>query len=88
MRIAAGILLIVLGILSVLVPASIADMVAWARAASFEECFVIRRGMDVQIAFPSLLLMVFVVGSGISALKKTAYCGAGTRIALEEKGGF
>lgn len=73
MRKTAGILMIILGVFSVMVPGSIADMIAWARAASFEEFRAIRTGMDDQIAFPSLLLMVFIVGSGISALKKKSY---------------
>ncbi|MFO7995603.1 MAG: hypothetical protein R6U93_00420 [Dehalococcoidia bacterium] len=88
MRIAAGILLIVLGVLSVVVPASIADMIAWTRAASYEQFLVIRRGMDMQIAFPSLLLVLFIVGSGIYALRKKAYWWALSGAILSVIGGI
>jgi hypothetical protein len=73
MRRAAGILIIVLGVLSFMIPGAVADAIAWGRATSWDEYFSIRQDIGVQIALPTLLLIVFIVGGGICALRKKVY---------------
>ena len=67
MRIAAGSLIIVLGVFSFLVPGAVEDAIAWGRATSWDEYFSIRQDIGVQMALPTLLLIVFIVGGGICA---------------------
>lgn len=73
MRIAAGILIIVLGVLSFMVPAAVADTIAWQRATSWDEYVSIRLDIGVQMALPTLLLIILIVGGGICALRKKVY---------------
>ena len=73
MRVVAGILIIVLGVFSFIVPSAVADAIAWGRATSFDEWIHIRTDIGVQMALPTLLLIVLIVGGGICALTKKAY---------------
>jgi uncharacterized protein YjeT (DUF2065 family) len=69
MRIAAGIMLIVRGIASVIVPEQVAEMIAQTRAGSYE--YFLRTSTWVVPA--GLVLLVFIVGGGICALRREAW---------------
>ena len=73
MRITAGIFLIILGLLSFMPPMVVANMVAWARSSSIEEFGSIRLAINPQASLVATLLIVFVVGGGIGALRRKAY---------------
>lgn len=73
MRIAAGILMILLGVFSFLAPTGAADAIALARADTIEEFVSIRLDINTQTILVVLLLQVLIVGGGICTLLKRAY---------------
>ena len=74
MRKAAGILLIVFGLLSsVEIPGGVVNAIAWGRATSIEEFIRIQLDMGAQMVLAGILLLVLIVGGGICALRKKAY---------------
>jgi len=73
MRIAAGILMIFLGVFSFLAPTGVADAIALARADTIEEFASIRLDINTQTILVVLLLQVLIVGGGICTLLKRAY---------------
>jgi len=73
MRKAAGIMLIILGLVSWQVPAQIVNAVAWERATSIEDFVRISSEMATPMVLAGLLLIVLIVGGGVCALRKKAY---------------
>jgi len=73
MRKAAGIMLLFLGVFSLIAPQVVADAMALARASSAQEFITIRTAMSPQASTISTILVVFIVGGGICALKREAY---------------
>ena len=73
MRKAAGIMLIFLGVFSLIAPQAVASAIALARASSAQEFIIIRAAMSPQASLISTILVVFIVGGAICALKRKAY---------------
>ena len=73
MRKAAGIMLIILGLVSWQVPAQVVNTIAWGRATSIEDFVRISSEMGTPMVLTGLLLIVLIVGGGICALRKRAY---------------
>jgi len=73
MRKAAGIMLIILGLVSWQVPAQIVNSIAWERATSIEDFVRISSEMGTPMVLAGLLLIALIVGGGICALRKKAY---------------
>jgi hypothetical protein len=88
MRIAAGIMLIVFGALSGIVPARIADMGFWVTYSTFDSSghligliiwhlrnflMAIQLDQGIQTIIVGILLVVLISGGGIYALKKRYY---------------
>ena len=73
MRKAAGIILIILGLFSWQVPAQVVNTIAWGRATSIEDFVRISSEMGIPMVLIGVLLVVVIVGAGISALRKRAY---------------
>lgn len=72
MRKAAGIMLIILGLFSWQVPTQVVNTIAWGRATSIEDFVRISSEIGTPLFPISLLLVVVIVGAGISALRKRA----------------
>ena len=73
MRKASGVMLIFLGVLSFVAPQAVANSMALARASSAQEFIIIRAAMSPQASLISTILVVFIVGGAICALKRKAY---------------
>jgi hypothetical protein len=75
MRKAAGIMLIITGIASVVVPGQVAEMIARTRAGSYEEFLDLSFSLATssEAMFATLVLLVLIVGGGICALRKEAW---------------
>lgn len=73
MRKAAGIMLIIFGGLSFMVPSRIVGVIAWVRASSIEEWLDIQLEMNTGMLLTALLLTIVIVGGGICTLVKRYY---------------
>lgn len=73
MRKAAGIMLIITGIASVVVPGQVAEMIARTRAGSYEEFLELSWSLSTSLVPLGLALLALIVGGGICALMKKAW---------------
>lgn len=74
MRTAAGIILIILGSFSFMIPTSVIDAIAWDRATSYWDYFDIQYAMSMDWLIPAyFLLIALFVGAGICTLVKRYY---------------
>ena len=75
MRIAAGIMLIILGIASLAVPVSVAEMIAQTRTDSYEDFLELAFSLMTSpwAAIAASVLLGLIVGGGICALRKKAW---------------
>lgn len=65
--------MIIFGVLSVIIPGHIVNVIAWERATSIEEFIAIQFDMNTQMLLAGLLLIVLIVGGGICTLVKRCY---------------
>lgn len=73
MRIAAGIMLIIAGLLSSVAPYSLAQRIAWRLTDSPEAAYSFITAWSGLIVFSSFVILVLTIGGGICALRKKAW---------------
>lgn len=73
MRKAAGIMLVIFGIVLATMPLSVAHNIAWVTTSTIEEYGSAIRGMSDWVTFAVVGILILIVGGGISALRAKAY---------------